>query len=101
MKRLLIDFGAFILLVALDWVVGAVAIDSVFVGFIVLGIVGFIRGSSEYRVLQSPKPWWGCIEWIAIVFVEYTLYCYLGVRSHPVDNFETVFGFGLLLLLVP
>jgi hypothetical protein len=101
MKRLLIDIGAFLALAALGWLVGVVAIDGMFVGLMVLAFVGFVRGSSEYRSLPSPKPWWGSIEWAVIVFVEYALSCYLDVRSHPLANFETVFEFGLLLVLVP
>jgi hypothetical protein len=100
-KRLLFDLIAFGLLLALDSATALPALNSVLVALAIPGIVGFMRGLAEYRILHPSRPWWGTVEWAAVIFVEYTLSCYLGVLSHPVDNFETVFGFGLLILLAP
>src|SRR5205823_14824114 len=63
--------------------------------------IGFARGFAERRFFGNTSYLVGSVEWLVILFTAYTISCYLDVLSWPYDNFETVFAFGLLLVLVP
>jgi hypothetical protein len=65
-------------------------------------IVGCVRAFAEHRVLKKRSLWWtGAVEWIAIVIAAFLAVCWLDILWNPRDNFKTVFGFNLLLVLVP
>jgi hypothetical protein len=113
MRRLYLDLLAFGLLIGTDFVTRLISIhttprvtvlsyytDMLFAYGISVA-VGFGRGFAERRFVGNTPSWIGGIEWSAIVIIEYALSCYVAVLLWPYDNFETVFGFGLLIVLVP
>ena len=113
MKRLLLDLGIVILFVAEYFCEQAVpSAGTSFILFIVFNpllmfvgiavLAAFIRGLAEQRISDTSTILWvGIIEWIGLVFASFVLTCFLDVMRHPPENFITVFGFNLFILLVP
>jgi uncharacterized membrane protein (Fun14 family) len=101
MRRVLIDLGAVAVLVGAGYVFNLLDIKGVLPAFGIAIIVGFGRGVAERRFFPNTPYVIGAIEWLVIMFMAYTISCYVDVLSSQYDNFETVFGFGLLLVLVP
>jgi hypothetical protein len=101
MRRVLIDLAVFCVLVAGNLVLQITSNRSALIGFGLLMVVGFARGFTQNRLFGKGGYIFGSIEWLLIVFAVYTTSCWTGVILHPYDNFETVFGFGLLLVLLP
>ncbi|MEY2483499.1 MAG: hypothetical protein QOK24_2027 [Verrucomicrobiota bacterium] len=102
MHRIIFDLSALALLLTADYLLAAFAMHTGFV--VTLGLpvaVGFSRGFAEWRYLSMIPYWVRGIEWTLVVIIEYAVACYIAVLLRPVDNFETVFGFGLLIILVP
>lgn len=65
-------------------------------------IVACVRAFAEHRFLKKSAPWWvGAAEWIAIVIAGFLAVCWLDILWNPHDNFKTVFGFNLFVILVP
>ena len=65
-------------------------------------LVAFGRAAAEQRVFSSPIiPSIGIVEWAFLVVLSYALTCCFDVKLHPPENFITVFGFNLFLLLLP
>jgi hypothetical protein len=113
MKRLLLDLGVVVLFIAeyfceevfvrSDLFLRGYVIFNPLLTFVaVASLVGFTRGIAEERIFVPPRILWvGIIEWIFLVFAAYVLTCLLDVTRHPRDNFITVFGFNLFILLIP
>jgi len=113
MKRLLVDFCVLIFFIAeyfCEQALAGAAPSSIaltlfdpllmFVG--VAGLAAFVRGVAEERIFVSPTMLWvGMLEWIFLVVISYVLTCALDAKRHPPENFVTVFGFGLFILLMP
>lgn len=102
MRRLLFDLLAFALLLSTDCLIAVVGLKTdMLIALSIPIAVGFGRGLAERRYVGNTPYWIGGIEWAVVVTIEYALSCYVGVLLRPYDNFETVFGFGLLIILVP
>jgi hypothetical protein len=101
-RRILFDFSALGLLLGTDFLIGVLGIKTSLPIAISLPVaVGFGRGFAEERWVGNAPYWVSGTEWAVIVIIEYSLACYVGVLLRPYDNFETVFGFGLLIVLAP
>ncbi len=101
MRRILINLGALGLLVGAGYAVNLLPSKSILQTFGIGIVVGFGRGLAERRFFANTSYLLCVMEWLVIVFTAYTISCYLDVLLWPYDNFKTVFGFGLLLVLVP
>jgi hypothetical protein len=102
MRRALFDLLALGLLLGVDCLIAVLGLKTDLpVALSIPIIVGFGRGFAERRYLDNTLYWMGGIEWTIVVIIEYAISCYIGVLLRPYDNFETVFGFGLLVILTP
>jgi hypothetical protein len=113
MKRVILDLGVVILFTAEYFCEQAVAAgEASWIGFVIFNpllmfvgiasLAGLIRGIAEQRMFVSPTILWvGITEWIFLVLISYTFTCFLDVMRHRSENFITVFGFNLFILLVP
>lgn len=101
-RRVLFDLLALGFLLGTDSLMGALAIKtSLLIALSMPIAVGFGRGFAE-ALWVGNTPYWICgTEWAVVVIIEYALGCYVGVLLRPYDNFETVWGFGLLIVLLP
>ncbi len=101
-RRLSLDFIAFGLLIGIGYVIQLFPITpNMLIGFSVPLAVGFGRGFAEHRFVGSTSCWAGTGEWVLIVIAAHITSCYLAVLSWPYQNFTTVFGFTLLIILLP
>ncbi|MEP7015947.1 MAG: hypothetical protein ABI925_10945, partial [Verrucomicrobiota bacterium] len=65
--------------------------------------VAIARASVEPSLLRRRpvKLWIGVIEWCTIVIASSLALCWIDILVQPRDNFYTVFGFLLLIFIVP
>jgi len=113
MKRVILDLGVVILFTAEYFCEQALAGgEASGIGFVIFNpllmfvgtasLAGLIRGIAERRMFLSPTILWvGITEWVFLVLVSYAFTCFLDVMRHPPENFITVFGFNLFILLIP
>jgi hypothetical protein len=73
------------------------------VSWIVLAItLALWRAFFERRFCRSKHSFWlQGIEWIAVVLAANVATCWVDVLLHSPETFWTVFGFNLLIALVP
>jgi len=73
------------------------------VGWIVLAtILALGRAFVERRFCRSQRSFWlHGVEWISVVLAADIAACWLDVLLHSHETFWTVFGFNLLIVLVP
>src|SRR5436309_1169860 len=113
MKRLLLDLGVVVVFMAEYFCEQAlpeagpssimfIIFNPVLMFVGIASLAAFVRGVVELRVFVSPTILRaGIVEWICLVIISYVLACLLDVIRHPPENFITVFGFNLFILLMP
>lgn len=112
MKRLFIDAVVVVVFVAqyfLEQVMDvdvssklSLIFDPLLLSVIIASVAAWIRAILEQRMFIPPFVLWlGGLEWAFVVTVSYMLTCFLDVMHHAPENFVTVFGVNLFVLLIP